>query len=387
MSAAQPSAVAPAASMHWTKLGGFAEAMDDPTNQDHLLAELDKVCTDWESEHHPLTLQVIYEAPADRIKQFKQWLQDIILTQSEGFPGYQGTLLYTPCGLKGAMDRNKETITVVEARYNGAKNFKAWLESQERERAMAPGQVAGLWDPSKTRCRILEGRDLTMDCVWNETASELEAHEESAGQGRRQELSKARLVAFTDLSVWFAILLLSWPVGGLADSTIGALGYPGGVCVAQFVVVILVQWVVVPCLQPLVARFLVRPHPSKNSLWSKEPLRTLDEGFPCFQSSWLRKRKHKGSSAAKGEHLGEPDKASQRKDSTKAPVAPQGDIEADGSQPSSSMESRTSASGQVPAAPGGEALKISGEDSSPDDIVKVLTPLACRSAAGMDVLG
>lgn len=54
------------------------------------------------------------------------------MAQSEGFPGYRGTLLYTPKGLqidrgeKSSLAQGEEPleIAIAEARYHGARNFR-----------------------------------------------------------------------------------------------------------------------------------------------------------------------------------------------------------------------------------------------------------------------
>ena len=161
------------------------------------------------------------------------------MTQSEGFPGYRGTLLYTPEGLDAAPPGTK-AVFVVEARYSGANNFKAWLEAAERERLMRLGQAAGLFVLEKTTCQILEGSILMIDCVWSNGDLALDGGASGEGRKGRPELAKWKLVLFTAFAVWLAVLLLGWPIGGLTDAAIRSLGVPGGVLASQAVTVALV---------------------------------------------------------------------------------------------------------------------------------------------------
>ena len=57
-----------------------------------------------------------------RMAQFKEWLQDSIVAQSQSFPGYNGTVVFVPPG-KAGQSKNG-TICVAEVRYLGAQNLR-----------------------------------------------------------------------------------------------------------------------------------------------------------------------------------------------------------------------------------------------------------------------
>lgn len=59
----QAAALRQPASLQWDKAEGFEDVARSlaSSSADNLLAQLDAVCTDWESESNPLTLHVIYK--------------------------------------------------------------------------------------------------------------------------------------------------------------------------------------------------------------------------------------------------------------------------------------------------------------------------------------
>ncbi len=54
--------------------------------------------------------------------QFREWLQDSIVVQSQGFPGYNGTIVFVPPGKAG--QGKSATVCVAEIRYLGADNLR-----------------------------------------------------------------------------------------------------------------------------------------------------------------------------------------------------------------------------------------------------------------------
>ena len=69
-----------------------------------------------------MMIQLCSQIKTGRMAQFREWLQDSIVAQSQSFPGYNGTVVFVPPGKAG---QSKEgTICVAEVRYLGAQNLR-----------------------------------------------------------------------------------------------------------------------------------------------------------------------------------------------------------------------------------------------------------------------
>lgn len=230
--------------------------------------------------------------------QFREWLQDMIVEQSQNFPGYNGTVVYVPP--EGAVKTSKGTLCITEIRYRGASNLK-WVcsvaETARNSSAAAQSlhcpwlpviqkaslQIPFLWlpFPPQIRNRLSNLVIMDMTCclicglcrhwlesperskliqegiaagfwfpktrtcdVQNGFVSTVDAMWQDAfaddggdelGDGRKPEIAKWRLVMMTIISVYTGNLLLSWPINSAGDYFRSTLGYPLGSCLIQFI--------------------------------------------------------------------------------------------------------------------------------------------------------
>eukprot|EP00873_Tetraselmis_striata_P009581 jgi/Tetstr1/429845/TSEL_019712.t1 len=274
-----PSAVdAAGGSVRWDKLAdgsGRSAADADPVSGLQLLRQLEEV-------------------PIKRRKLYEQWIQEFIVVQSQGWEGYQGTLMYRPELADDSQqpgrpkhDKSAHLVYMIDARYLGAHNMRRWLESEVRAKHVASGIQQQLWDPSTSSAKVMEGQSLTVDYVWSDdpTVPHGDGSEvvlrDGGRTGRVPELALWRLLLFTTLNVWIVVLLLNWPVGSLG-TLLSDWPWQASLFVSQAVTVTLVLWVMTPSLQPLLTWWLVQRRP-RHWLWSVEPMLTLYEGFPCLR--------------------------------------------------------------------------------------------------------
>jgi len=131
------------------------ERREDKVNGSSVLQQLMEVVTDWADEELNITMYLSLQVYRDKAARFEQWTQDLIVLQSQQFPGYKGTLIYRP---DEAHQGSKTYYTyVIDVRYSGAKNLWRWLQSAQRVAVYSTAQAADLWDSSASMSHVHEG--------------------------------------------------------------------------------------------------------------------------------------------------------------------------------------------------------------------------------------
>jgi len=253
------------------------ERREDKVNGSSVLQQLMEVVTDWADEELNITMYLSLQVYRDKAARFEQWTQDLIVLQSQQFPGYKGTLIYRP---DEAHQGSKTYYTyVIDVRYSGAKNLWRWLQSAQRVAVYSTAQAADLWDSSASMSHVHEGIVSAIDDVWN---TDLDAEEVLAGkehQERKPEIAKWRVIFFNTLNVWVSALVLLWPYGSM-NRVMFDLGWHWAL--RQWWIVVLatveVLWLTVPFTQPYAKWFLLQRRPN-FPIFDKEPIRTWYEGF------------------------------------------------------------------------------------------------------------
>mmetsp|Transcript_34367 Transcript_34367/g.81448 ORF Transcript_34367/g.81448 Transcript_34367/m.81448 type:complete len:215 (-) Transcript_34367:307-951(-) len=97
---------------------------NDQVNGSKILAQLLEVCTDWSSADHPLTLHICLQVYKGQVPRFEQWVQDVMVLQSQKFYGYKSTLVFRP----NQNSFESTSLHVLDVRYQGAANLWCALQ-------------------------------------------------------------------------------------------------------------------------------------------------------------------------------------------------------------------------------------------------------------------
>jgi len=268
------------------------EARADSANGSALLRQMREVVSDWADDGLNLTMYICFQVHRSKTARFEQFIEDIIVVQSQHFPGYRGTLMFRPDDTHSA----DTCAYVIDVRYSGAKNLWRWLQSPQRAAMVAKAQASEMWDSEATVTFIYEGLVSTIDDIWNDKHDDTDKAAQEAE--RQPELAKWRVILFNTLCVWISVLVLAWPYGSMSR-VMQDQGW--NLFLRQWWVVVLatveVQWLLAPFFQPYCKWFLLRKRPSFWLLY-REPLLTWYEGF------WLCRPKPPASEAASTEGTG-----------------------------------------------------------------------------------
>eukprot|EP00951_Prasinocladus_malaysianus_P031206 scaffold297713_cov43-Prasinocladus_malaysianus.AAC.1 len=101
---------------------------------------------------------------------------------------------------------------------------QVWLESAERKGFMSEACRKGLFEPGTMQSQVqVGGGPLMIDYIWtNEEAGEArQGGAKLTPYSSEPELATWRVVYFTVLNVWFAVVVLNWPVGSLGTVVSG----------------------------------------------------------------------------------------------------------------------------------------------------------------------
>eukprot|EP00873_Tetraselmis_striata_P020709 jgi/Tetstr1/440973/TSEL_029241.t1 len=153
----------------------------------------------------PLSLYITVAVPTEKVTQFEQWIQQMVVVQSQSRQGYQGTVFYR--SKDAAADAAGSQVFVVDIKYAGVQNLQGWLCSPLRASLLARAQKQGLWVPGTASSSAAIGRVTTINSVW------LDAKREAKSG---PVLSKWKLVMFNSVCIWLTALALAWPQGSPA---------------------------------------------------------------------------------------------------------------------------------------------------------------------------
>lgn len=153
----------------------------------------------------PLSLYITVPVPTDKISQFEQWVQQLVVVQSQSRQGYQGTVFYRSKDAAAASAGSQ--VFVLDIKYLGLENLQGWLCSSMRASLLARAQNQGLWVPGTASSTAAVGRVSTINNAWLDSKQDTKP---------AQVLSKWKLVLFNSVCIWLTALALTWPQGTLA---------------------------------------------------------------------------------------------------------------------------------------------------------------------------
>jgi antibiotic biosynthesis monooxygenase (ABM) superfamily enzyme len=212
--AAAPAPVVPALTTFSSSSSGSAEWQHDVLSDgsaERLVGLLDTYMIEHgirdTSNTMPFTLYIQLSVPLNKVVQFERWVARLVVAQSQSRPGYQGTLLYRPEEIPDAFTPYQ--VFVLDFKYLGAGNLRAWLRSRTRASRLAKALRLGLWISGSAQATIAHGRTGTLDNVWRD---------QKESSLTNPILCRWKLVGFSAAASWLVALACAWP-----HATVGAL--------------------------------------------------------------------------------------------------------------------------------------------------------------------
>jgi len=151
----------------------------------------------------PFTMYVQLTVPLSKVVLFERWVQNLVVAQSQTRVGYQGTLLYRPDeALLEPVGATAAQVFVLDFRYTGAENLRAWIRSRTCASRLAKAMRRQLWLDGSVEATVTHGRVATLDNVWADA---------QVGALTEPVLAKWKLVLFSSAASWLVALALAWP--------------------------------------------------------------------------------------------------------------------------------------------------------------------------------
>eukprot|EP00873_Tetraselmis_striata_P002976 jgi/Tetstr1/423240/TSEL_001358.t2 len=197
----------------------------------------------------PFTMYVQLTVPLSKVVLFERWVQNLVVAQSQTRVGYQGTLLYRPDeALLEPVGATAAQVFVLDFRYTGAENLRAWIRSRTCASRLAKAMRRQLWLDGSVEATVTHGRVATLDNVWADA---------QVGALTEPVLAKWKLVLFSSAASWLVALALAWPQASVGWLLSRWHLHPAMSNVAiTFLVVSLSVYVAIPYLQQYVTHLL-----------------------------------------------------------------------------------------------------------------------------------